>query len=167
MAAALVTALVVLAGCGAAVPGPTPDETTVELPEGTTGTETPTPTRTTVCRDPTPVPNPEEITHQIGIVNQFDEPRAVTVQLSGEGRSESWSKTFETTWVPFTITEPGSYTLRATVNGTERLNTTVDPPYGEYPTIADSVTSVVLERDGSVSLNTSWEAVAPTPVCAR
>jgi len=164
---ALVMTLVVLAGCGMGATGPTPEETTVESPEPTVSTETPTPTRTTVCREPTPVPNPEEITHEIGIVNQFDEPRAVTVQLSGEGRSDSRSKTFETTWVPYTITEPGTYIVRVTVNGTERLNTTVEPPYGEYPTIADSVTSVVLERDGSVSVDTSWEAVAPTPVCTR
>lgn len=91
----------------------------------------------------------------------------MTVELRGENRSESRSKTFETTWVPYTITEPGTYTVRVTVNGTEQVNTTVEPPYGEYPTIADSLTSVVLNQDGSVSVETSWEAVAPTPVCTR
>lgn len=166
---AFLATLVLLAGCEAGVTGPTPTETAAEPPEATvstnTSTGTPTPTRTTGCREPTPVANPEEITHRIGVTNQFEEPRTVTVELRGEDRSESRTKTFKTVWVPYTIVEPGTYTVRVTVNGTERVITTIEPPYGEYPTIADSLTSVVLDQNGSASVETSWEAVAPTPIC--
>lgn len=162
---ALVAALVILAGCGAGPTGPATSQDPETVVDTATPTDSPTPTRTTVCREPTPLPNPDEITHRIGVVNQFEEPRTVTVELRGEGRTESRTKTFNTTWVPYTIAEPGTYTVRVTVNGSEQVNTTVEPPYGEYPSIADSLTSVVLKQNGSVSVETSWEATAPTPVC--
>lgn len=164
----LAALLVVLTGCSGGVPKSAPTDT---APETGTNSSTSTPTSTPVpteCRSPTPVPNPDTITHHIGISNDANESYVVTVTVSGKTIHKTRSKTMgpRSAGVAMNITESGTYTLRAVTKNGPELNATIEPPYGKWPTVNPSASMITINQNRTITIENVHKLALPTPVCS-
>lgn len=170
--AILAASLVILAGCGGGVSPSSPTDAAPETGTSTsTPTVTPTLTRTRVpteCHTLTPPPNPDRITHHIGISNNANRSYEVAVTVTGNATTRTRTKTMEphSGWVAMNITEPGTYTLRVETENGPESNATITPPYAAWPTRADSTSMVAITQNGTITVENVYEPVLPTPVCS-